>query len=314
MPEQWTAMVVDDRSAETDALVSALRGAGAAVLVARSVSDAIAQLMETTIDVAIVRVELPGESGLVVLQHLQPTGTPVLLLTAEPDASARAAHFALGADDVLCTPVHEGELLARAQRRVEVARRLHAAEKETARMHALAVTDGLTGVANFRFFQERLREEFRRAQRYDTPLALVMLDLDHFKNINDTWGHQVGDEVLIAAAQAVKQAVRETDIVARYGGEEFAMLLPQTHLAGALTVAERVATGLQQLKLSTPGLRVTGSFGLSGFPSRGVSSPELLVRTADLALYRAKSEGRNKISLFQSAVPSTNQQGQSRPG
>ncbi|MGV3619253.1 MAG: GGDEF domain-containing response regulator, partial [Archangium sp.] len=260
-----------------------------------------------------VEVELPGEAGLAVLQHLHPSGTPVLLLTREEDASKRAANFTFGADDVLPTSVHPVELLARVQRRLEQSRRLRTAERETARMHALAVTDGLTGVANFRFFQERLREEFRRAQRYDTPLALVMLDLDHFKTINDTHGHQVGDEVLIAAAQAVQHAVRETDIVARYGGEEFAMLLPQTHLAGALTVAERVAGGLQQLKLSAPGVRVTGSFGLSGFPSRGVSSPEHLVRTADLALYRAKNEGRNKISLFQSSLAQVNVEGHSHP-
>lgn len=313
MGERFTALVVREAGPERDALVAALEAAGATVHVARAVPDAIAQLLEVAVDVALVAVELPGESGISVLQHLQATPTPVLMLTREADPKLRALHFGRGADDVVPEPFDVGELVARALRRLATSRRLQAAERETSRMHALAVTDGLTGVANFRFFQDRLREEFRRAQRYDTPLALVMMDLDHFKHVNDNFGHQVGDEVLIAAAQAVKLAVRETDIVARYGGEEFAMLLPQTHLAGALTVAERVASGLQALKLSTPGLRVTGSFGLSGFPGRGVSTPEHLVRTADQALYRAKHDGRNRISLFQSSLMSPSVVGMKHP-
>ncbi len=312
MGERWSALLVDEATAATGELAQALEAAGAVVTLARTVPEAITLLLEASVDIALVAVELPGEAGGAVLQHLHPTGTPVLMLTTEADAAVRALHFSRGAEDVLLKPLHAVEVVARVRRRLEVANRLRAAEQETTRMHALAVTDGLTGVANFRFFQDRLREEFRRAQRYDTPLALVMMDLDHFKSVNDTFGHQVGDEVLIAAAHAVKLAVRETDIVARYGGEEFAMLLPQTHLAGALTVAERVAAGLQGLKLSAPELRVTGSFGLSGFPSRGVSTPEQLVRTADQALYRAKSEGRNKISLFQSSM-AAQQLGQTNP-
>ena len=120
-------------------------------------------------------------------------------------------------------------------------------EAEAERLHALAVTDGLTQVANHRHFQDRLREEFRRAQRYDDPLALILADLDHFKNVNDNFGHPVGDEVLVAMAACLKYAVRETDFVARYGGEEFAVLLPKTHLAGALTVAERISTEMKQI-------------------------------------------------------------------
>ena len=164
------------------------------------------------------------------------------------------------------------------------------------------MTDGLTQVANHRHFQDRLREEFRRAQRYDDPLALILVDLDHFKNVNDNFGHQVGDEVLAAMAACVKAAVRETDFVARYGGEEFAVLLPKTHLAGALTVAERIAADMVGIKAGPNGLKVTASFGVSGFPGRSVNTSEQLVKTADEALYRAKREGRNKISLFQAPV------------
>ncbi len=306
-------MVIDVASAQTDALARALTEAGGVVRLAHAVPEAIAALIDAPADVVLCSVELPGESGVAVLQHLHDSGTPVLMLTSEGDPAQRALHFGRGADDVIVRPFDVVDVVARVRRRLAVAAALRAAKLETGRLHALAVTDGLTGVANFRFFQDRLREEFRRAQRYDTPLALVMMDLDHFKAVNDNFGHQVGDEVLMAAARTIKAAVRETDIVARYGGEEFAMLLPQTHLAGALTVAERVAAGLQALKLATPGLRVTGSFGISGFPCRGVSTAEQLVRTADLALYRAKHEGRNKISLFQSAMATGADAGQIDP-
>ena len=149
---------------------------------------------------------------------------------------------------------------------------------------------------------QRLRDEFRRAQRYDDPLALILVDLDHFKNVNDNFGHPVGDEVLKATANAVQAAVRETDFVARYVGEEFAVLLPKTHLAGALTVAERIVAEMGKIRAGPAGLRVTASFGVSGFPGRSVNTSEQLVRTADEALYRAKREGRNKISLFQAPV------------
>ena len=302
MGDRFTALLVDQPGEGADVLARALEDAGGRCTRLSSAPEAIARLLDEPHDLIIASAELPGESGLAVLAHVHANGprVPVLLLTDHEDAVTRAAHFGRGADDVLVRPVHAAELVARALRRLEVARELAAARAENARLHGLAVTDGLTGLANFRFFQERLREEFRRAQRYDSSLALVMMDLDHFKAVNDNFGHQAGDAVLSAAAQAVKQAVRETDLVARYGGEEFAMLLPQTHVAGALTVAERVSAGLRGLRFdTTPGLRVTGSFGLSGFPGRGISSAELLVRTADQALYRSKTEGRNKISLFQ---------------
>ncbi len=167
---------------------------------------------------------------------------------------------------------------------------------EAASLQTLSVTDGLTQLFNHRFFQDRLREEFRRAQRYDDPLALVMLDLDHFKSVNDTWGHPVGDQVLRDVAAILRRSVRETDVVCRYGGEEFCAILPQTHLAGSITVAERIWKELGASRVG-PGLRVTASIGVSGFPGRGVVTADQLLRTADQALYRSKSEGRNRISL-----------------
>ncbi len=303
MTRRYTALLVDQPGAELDALALSLEDAGYTCARAHSAPSAIALLLEQPCDAVVAALELPGESGVAVLQHVRSQGqtTPVLLLAQHDDAATRALHFSRGADDVLVKPVHMPELLARLARRLSLAEQLHTGRAEIERLHGLAITDGLTGLANFRFFQDRLREEFLRAQRYDASLSLVMMDLDHFKSINDNFGHQAGDEVLMAAAGAIKAQVRETDLVARYGGEEFVVLLPQTHLPGALTVAERIAAGLRAMKLRTPGLRVTASFGLAGFPGRSIHSHELLLRAADQALYRAKGDGRDKISLFQAA-------------
>ncbi len=304
MGDRWTVLLVDDALSATTALQHALHDAGAVVRTATSASEGISLLMDEPCDVAIVDLELPGESGLAVLQHLRVDGgqTPVLMVSLADDVATRAEAFRRGADDFLVKPFSVPELLARVDRRRALHRALLVSRTEATRLHELAVTDGLTQVANHRHFQDRLREEFRRAQRYDDPLALILIDLDHFKTVNDNFGHQAGDEVLVAVAAAIKAAVRETDFVARYGGEEFAVLLPKTHLAGALTVAERTAADVKQLVVGSAGLKVTGSFGVSGFPGRSVNTSEQLVRTADEALYRAKREGRNKISLFQAST------------
>jgi two-component system, cell cycle response regulator len=298
MGERWTILVVD---AGPSPLHAALEDAGARVLKATTAHEAIALLLDEPCAGAIVDVDLPGESGLVVLQHVRSSGSqmPLLLTMSRDDAVVRVEAFRSGADDCLTKPIEPDEVVARFQRRRSLHALLEGARGEATRLHELALTDGLTQVANHRYFQERLGEEFRRAHRYDDPLGLILVDLDHFKAINDTFGHQTGDEVLVGVAAAVRQAVRETDFVARYGGEEFAVLLPKTHLAGALTVAERMVVEVKRVRVGPHKTGVTASLGVSGFPGRSVTSPEQLIRTADLALYASKNDGRNKISLFQ---------------
>jgi two-component system, cell cycle response regulator len=205
---------------------------------------------------------------------------------------------------VVRTPVDVEELIARMARCIHERDQLDTLFARVASLERLSITDGLTQVHNHRYFQDRLREEFRRAQRYDDPLSLILIDLDHFKAFNDTHGHQVGDLVLCDVAGALQRSVRETDLLARYGGEEFAILLPRTPLAGALTVAERVWREVGSLRTGPQhSLSVTASVGVSSFPHHAVTSPEQLVRTADQALYRSKSEGRNRISLHASPSP-----------
>jgi two-component system cell cycle response regulator len=229
-------------------------------------------------------------------------GAPVLVIAPAEARELRLAALRLGVE-VIAEPWDDEELRARMQRVFSAHQVLNTLASQVSELQKLSVLDGLTLLYNHRYFQERLREEFRVAQRYDDALSLILLDLDHFKEINDRYGHPVGDDVLRKVAHALQLSVRETDIIARYGGEEFAVLLPRTPLAGAITVAERVWRELGQLRVGPDdSLQVTASLGLSGFPQRTVLSPDQLLLTADEALYRAKREGRNRICLH-SPVP-----------
>lgn len=162
----------------------------------------------------------------------------------------------------------------------------------------IAVKDQLTSLYNHNFFYARLEEEFERAVRYETPLSLIMMDLDNFKLINDTYGHRVGDLVLREVSAMIRKGVRKTDIVARYGGEEFAVILPHTLLKGAVEEAERLREMIASHAYA--GLvneKITMSFGVAAYPQKGAMNSGDLVNHADDALYKAKWSGRNCVMV-----------------
>ena len=160
-----------------------------------------------------------------------------------------------------------------------------------------AATDSLTGLPNARAVQDTLKLLVAQASRMLWPLGAVLLDLDHFKDINDTFGHGIGDEVLAAVGVALQSTVRESDFVGRYGGEEFIMLLPDADRETTLKVAERVRTAIANINVVGGDSAVTASFGVAVFPE---DAPDVarLVRNADRALYRAKANGRNRVEVF----------------
>ncbi|HVP61416.1 MAG TPA: diguanylate cyclase [Myxococcaceae bacterium] len=228
-------------------------------------------------------------------------GRPVLVLGVD-DAQVRTRLLDLGADDVLPASVGMDELLARLRRRTAVFRRASGPMTQGPE-DRVAVVDALTEVHNRRYFLLRLEDEFRRGQRYDNPLALVLVDLDQFRGINESFGHLVGDGVLRAVAQCLVAAVRETDTVARTGGDEFACILPQTHLAGALTVAERIRRDIAALRTGPAAeVLLTASVGVGSHPAVHVQTPEELIGAADGCLARAKREGRNRVCLADPGV------------
>jgi two-component system cell cycle response regulator len=221
-----------------------------------------------------------------------------MVVMSEDAATSRVELLDLGADDVVDPLVSVPELLARLRRRTALKRRTDALRADGQTAERLAMFDPLTEVHNRRYLHLRLEDEFRRAQRYDNPLALVLADLDQFRGINEAAGHLMGDSVLRAVAHCVRGCIRETDTLARAGGDEFACLLPQTHLAGALTVAERIRRDVGALRTGPASeLLVTASVGVASFPAAHVQTAEELVRAADASLARAKREGRNRVCL-----------------
>jgi two-component system cell cycle response regulator len=178
---------------------------------------------------------------------------------------------------------------------------IEATRADRARLEVLALTDPLTHTHNRRALVERLTEELERARRYSLDLALLIVDLDHFKTVNDSYGHLVGDEVLRGVSAMLQREARAVDVVARYGGEEFVVILPETAAEGAIALAERIRERICNSP-PVPGgeygwLRVTVSIGVATVPSSHANSPEELIALADEALYRAKAGGRNRVCV-----------------
>jgi diguanylate cyclase (GGDEF)-like protein len=170
---------------------------------------------------------------------------------------------------------------------------------ENARLYELATVDGLTRLFIRRHFEQRLLEELRRGERYDTQVSLLIMDIDHFKRFNDTYGHQTGDEVLKLVARTIRASIRDVDVPGRFGGEELLVLMPETDPAGALVMAERLREAIAGAALSGPrreSLQVTVSVGVATFPGHARGA-DALIEAADRALYESKAQGRNRTTL-----------------
>lgn len=223
---------------------------------------------------------------------------PVIMLTAEGDANRKVEVLDQGASDYVMKPFNDRELLAR----VRVHYRLKVLQDElreaNKRLESLADTDGLTGLYNRRYFDALLVKELQRTARYKTPVGLVLLDIDHFKEVNDTFGHPMGDEVLRNVSRIVTSSVRVTDTVARYGGEEIVIVFTQTTAQGVSDVTERLRQRLADFCHEYQGHTVqrTASFGLSVCEGKGATpTSKEMVGQADRALYCAKRTGRNRV-------------------
>jgi diguanylate cyclase (GGDEF)-like protein len=309
--ERSKIFVVDDSRTQLEWLVKVLERDGFDVRTATDGKDAIRKVRGDPPDLVLLDMILPDMDGLEVLRILKARPDdqfiPVIILSVKSDLDSKVAGLRIGADDFLAKPFAEAEILARCAAMLRI-KSLQDQLRETQRkLREQAITDELTGLMNRRAFDERLLEEFRRAQRYADPVSLIMVDLDHFKQVNDRFGHPFGDVVLRGAAEQIRHSTRDPDICARYGGEEFGVILPKTHLSGALAVAERIWKELgaktHMVPQGTPGpekaIQVTASIGLAFYPSKDITTPELLLRYADEALYQAKKAGRNTICLYQ---------------
>jgi diguanylate cyclase (GGDEF)-like protein len=301
-------LVVEDSRTQAAALALVLEREGHRVALAGDGREALLRVRDHPPDLVFLDLVLPDMDGLEVLRALkegaQQAFVPVILLSARADLDSRVTGLRLGADDFLAKPFAEAEVLARAAAMLRIKSLQDELRAAKAELERLSITDALTGLHNRRHFQDRLAAELHRAQRYGDPLALLMIDLDHFKRVNDTWGHPAGDAVLRGTAELVRSSVRDLDTCARFGGEEFAIVLPNTPLGGALVVAERVwrNLGSQRHAVGTPEapqeVAVSASIGVAFYPAQATGDADTLVKRADEALYCAKREGRNAICVF----------------
>jgi diguanylate cyclase (GGDEF)-like protein len=261
-------------------------------------------IMEQPPDLVLCDLVMPGFDGLKFLglkaSRKELEQIPVIILTAEDDLDRKAEILERGASDYVTKPFHEKELLARVRIHTKLKILQDELLEKNAQLEALSITDPLTGLANRRRLMTRLEEETSRARRYKTPLSVVMIDIDHFKQVNDTHGHAMGDEVLRNIGAMLKSSVRTTDLAARYGGEEFTLVLPHTDIPAAIQVADNLRIRFSELEHQLDGitLKKTASMGVAARDGQGeVPHAEDLLKYADEALYRAKQSGRNKVEV-----------------
>jgi diguanylate cyclase (GGDEF)-like protein len=301
-----TIVVADDDRITRELLAGMLRRHGFVVETVPDGQVAVERVAKGGVDLVLLDILMPRLSGLEACRLLKgmtsDTFLPVVLVTVKTDTASRVEGLKIGADDYVCKPFDEDELVARVEAMLRI-KRLHDHVVEArARLEQLSLHDDLTGLYNYRYLHARLSEEFKRAERYHDPLACLVIDIDRLHSHNDAGGRDAGDRVVRFVADTICRSVREVDVVARFGGDEFLVVLPSTHFAGSVTVAERIfqdanqrVTGWEQRSV----LPVALSLGVALFPSRDVRTKDALLRGADAALHAAKRDGGNRICVYQ---------------
>lgn len=296
-PEQ-SVLIVDDNP-EIHAVVRArLEGERLRFLHAQDAVTALELARRHVPDLLCLDLHMPGTDGLALCRQLKDDPTlsmiPVIVLTGSIDVATKVRAFELGASDYVTKPFDGVELRARVRSALR-----------TKRYHDLLATkariDALTGLWNRGYLDEQLHVAVSALERRGRHFSLVLADLDHFKRLNDTWGHAFGDSAIRRAAEALSGVAREGDVVCRFGGEEFAIILSDTPAAAAAPIAERFRRAVEDVALGSGGgpVRLSASFGLSGSDVLARTgqrvTPESLMADADGALYRAKESGRNRV-------------------
>ena len=298
MPDPARIVVADDSPTIRAVLSSALRQVGYDVHEAHDGEQALARIRELRPQLALLDIEMPGMDGREVLRRAkedpETAGVPIIFLTARVEAADVVSSLEEGAYDYLRKPVEQSELIAR----VHAALRTKGLEDELLRrneeLDRLASTDHLTGVYNRRVMGAELTRLVARAKRHERPFSVVVLDVDHFKAVNDTHGHEAGDAVLVTLTRRVAARLRADDLVGRWGGEEFLVLAPETDLDGAVALAEdlREAVGAGPVEAAGTAIPVTVSAGVAMWADETEAE---IVGRADAALYEAKAQGRNRV-------------------
>ncbi|MEM6290404.1 MAG: diguanylate cyclase [Myxococcota bacterium] len=296
-------LVVDDEPAVAAHVSSIVEDCGHRVSACHTWTEALRAFGRGDVDLVLMDAVMPTVDGFKltrILRSRASTYVPIVFLTGLDDANARANGIDAGADDFLSKPIDALELRVRMTAMLRIRSLTKALEEKTRTLSRIASMDALTGIGNRRSFDERIHSELKQAAGTGGPLAVLLLDIDHFKAVNDTFGHQVGDDLLRAFGRLLAESTRACDLPYRYGGEEFAILCPNSTAAAACHLAERVRSAfeLRSKDASAAGSR-TCSIGVAGTDVTGHhSAPDELIAAADGALYRAKDSGRNCVCVY----------------
>ena len=297
LTDKNSILIVEDESLSIRALSDILRH-DYTIYVEKKSRKTLESTKRLSPDLILLDVMMPEMSGFEVIVELKKDEAtkdiPVIFVTGLTNADDESRGLAYGAVDYINKPYRPSIVKMRVQHQMKIVNLVR-------KLQNLSTIDDLTGVGNRRYFIDSLEQEWERAKRTQTPIGIMMLDLDHFKNLNDTYGHQNGDIALVHAARIIDSEVkRASDKVARWGGEEFAVIQPNTTLEGVHIVAEEVRMAIERSLLHMEGhepVQMTVSIGINCIvPSKsGGYSLDDLISDADKALYRAKREGRNRV-------------------
>ncbi|NPV86885.1 MAG: PleD family two-component system response regulator [Anaerolineae bacterium] len=296
MDGQKTILIIDDTPANIEVLAEVL-GLEYEILFATSGAEGLHIASEQLPDLILLDIMMPEMDGYEVCYRLKQEpltqNIPVIFVTALNEEVNEAKGLEAGAIDYITKPIRPAIVRARVRNHMELKRYRDLLER-------MAHLDGLTGIANRRQFDRFLRQEWRRSLRNQSPLSLIMIDIDHFKLYNDTYGHLAGDDCLRQVAKALEGTLlRPADLVARYGGEEFACILPETDLSGATVIAYRLKENVEALNIphssSPTAPHITISLGTTTLTAKRGLSPDAMIGTADRLLYQAKASGRNCV-------------------
>jgi len=302
---QANILIVDDVGDNLEILGSLLTFDGYEVQTAHNGEEALRQAQESRPDLILMDVLMPGMSGFELCERLKSREStkdiPVIFVSSMSDIDSKVKGFKVGGVDYINKPYQHAEIVVRVNTHLTMLRLRQHLEKQNAELERLANTDYLTNLYNRRSFFHAAEDEFAEAIRGGTPISITLIDLDYFKQVNDTYGHLVGDQVLVHIAKLIRMYSRIRDVAARYGGEEFIIMHPAADRQNAFLIAERIRKSLEEKPFLLNGneIGVTLSAGVVDTTMcKSCTRIDDVLKLADKALYRAKDAGRNQVIVF----------------
>ena len=322
-PHNRSILIVDDNAQNIQLVASHLKEEGYRISFSQTGRDVLNKIENASFDLILLDIMMPEMDGFEICtrvrQHPEYKEVPIIFLTAKIDKDSIVKGFEVGAVDYILKPFHGAELLARIRTHLELKayrekveeiniqlnkeilkgiRMQEELEEMNRRLYEKATKDALTGLFNRRKMTDLIEYEYDRALRNQLPFSVIITDIDHFKAVNDTHGHDCGDEVLQEVSQILTSMTRKQDQASRWGGEEFLLLLPETDTNGALTLAEKIRTKIEQSSYfcGKAELNITMTFGISCFADG--KTDKTVIKEADIALYEGKNSGRNRCVAY----------------